>query len=37
MKNKEKGQREPRVVVEFVVVLLASGNLLPRNAMESDS
>ena len=32
MRNKEKGQREPRVVVEFVVVLLANGNLLSRNA-----
>jgi hypothetical protein len=32
MRNKEKGQREPRVVVEFLVVLLANGNLLSRNA-----
>ena len=33
MTNKEKGQRNPRVVVEFVVVLLADGNLLSRNAV----
>ena len=31
MRDKEKGQREPRVVIEFVVVLLANRNLLSRN------
>jgi hypothetical protein len=32
MRNKEKVQREPRVVVDFVVVVLANGNLLSPNA-----